>query len=406
MGVSFAIFKKSFSLFFAKDIFKQPTIRIRCFFAILLILADVAIATLLPYCSKNIVDSLSMDVMESVSLLVVLLGIFWSLEKILPHIQDIFFFPVINQVIRNLHYRVVEHIHQISLTDYQKLSIPDIINSTRRIGLSARSFIKILFLMIIPTLFKLMVAITITLKIGLWGFLLLPTLILATFILYQGTQFYTKAREKAWQATDTSIMRINDSIINTKLARFYPEFEMKNVANLLDIEAKLWHQTNTRLHSVHIGIGLLLGITMTGILVSTTLAIQNKTLSIGDFILIKGQLIAAFLPLKTLSFEFRQLVESLVDIKKVIQILDIPKQKARLSNSDAPDQRKSISLKNVSFSYQEKQAIFNNVSLSIRQGEKIAIIGESGGGKSSLLSLIAGLHPPPAGNNSCPWPKY
>ena len=55
-----------------------------------------------------------------------------------------------------------------------------------------------------------------------------------------------------------------------------------------------------------------------------------------------------------------------------------------------------IVLKNVSFTYENK-TVFENLSLSIKKGEKIGIIGESGCGKSTLLKLMAGLYRPSEG---------
>ncbi|MBO4309594.1 MAG: ATP-binding cassette domain-containing protein [Lachnospiraceae bacterium] len=55
-----------------------------------------------------------------------------------------------------------------------------------------------------------------------------------------------------------------------------------------------------------------------------------------------------------------------------------------------------IELKNVSFTYENK-TVFENLSLSIKKGEKIGIIGESGCGKSTLLKLMAGLYRPSEG---------
>ncbi len=55
-----------------------------------------------------------------------------------------------------------------------------------------------------------------------------------------------------------------------------------------------------------------------------------------------------------------------------------------------------IVLKNVSFTYENK-TVFENLSLSIKKGEKIGIIGESGCGKSTLLKLMAGLYRPSKG---------
>jgi len=394
-------FKKTFLLFVRHSLLTSASARTRCSLAVLLILVDVAVASLVPYCAKFIVDTLSTNILNTVWMAILLLGVFWILEKTLNHIQEIIFFPVINTTIRNLNYKVVHHIHQISLPHYQKLSMPEVINCARRISFSARAFIKIVFLMIIPTAFKLMIATLVSIKIGLFGFGLLPITLLALFILYKGTQWYVAARESAWQVTDQVTMRINDSILNTKLVRPFEQYEMEAVGKLLDTEAHLWQTTNTRLHTIYVCIGILLGITMTGILAAAVLGIQKGALTVGDFVLLKGQLIAAFLPLRNFSTEFRQLAESMVDIKKMIQIFDTPLETPPAFSARTPrntqEPAQGIFLKNIFFSHEMHPLLLKNLSLQIPFGEKVALIGESGSGKSALINLMAGLYKPAQG---------
>jgi ATP-binding cassette subfamily B protein/ATP-binding cassette subfamily C protein len=59
--------------------------------------------------------------------------------------------------------------------------------------------------------------------------------------------------------------------------------------------------------------------------------------------------------------------------------------------------KKSIRVENLSFKYMIGTDVLNNVSLEIRKGEKIAIVGESGGGKSTLVDLIIGINKPSSG---------
>jgi ATP-binding cassette subfamily B protein/ATP-binding cassette subfamily C protein len=58
---------------------------------------------------------------------------------------------------------------------------------------------------------------------------------------------------------------------------------------------------------------------------------------------------------------------------------------------------KSIRLDNISFRYMSGGDILENVSLEIQKGEKIAVTGESGGGKSTLVDIIIGINKPVSG---------
>jgi len=53
----------------------------------------------------------------------------------------------------------------------------------------------------------------------------------------------------------------------------------------------------------------------------------------------------------------------------------------------------SIKLKNVSFSYNKSIKVLDNINLEIKEGEKVAIIGETGSGKSTLAQILIGLYP-------------
>lgn len=56
-----------------------------------------------------------------------------------------------------------------------------------------------------------------------------------------------------------------------------------------------------------------------------------------------------------------------------------------------------ISFDNVSFGYEEGKAVLNNIRFQIYKGQKIGFVGESGGGKSTLISLLMGLYKPNTG---------
>lgn len=126
----------------------------------------------------------------------------------------------------------------------------------------------------------------------------------------------------------------------------------------------------------------------------------NKTISIGNF----GAAIGAF---TMIQFCMRNLLEALGSIsmyaahtKHFFDFLDLAeeapaesKESAAESNDSACSLKNCIELKNVSFSYpnKDKKAI-EDINLSIRKGETIALIGENGSGKTTLSKIILGLY--------------
>jgi ATP-binding cassette subfamily C protein len=58
----------------------------------------------------------------------------------------------------------------------------------------------------------------------------------------------------------------------------------------------------------------------------------------------------------------------------------------------------AISLKEVCFSYNQQDSVLDHVSLDIKAGEKVALVGASGGGKTTLVQVVLGLYVPQSGN--------
>ncbi len=391
------LLKKTFALLM-QQAFSQRGMTVRCTIALLLIGLDVTSSTLVSYYSKQIVEVFSLPWGLILFMSIGLFGIFWILETTISHIQDIIFFPIINQTTRNLTYKTVEHIHKIPLLDYQTLSIPETINCIRRISQSARSFIKTIVLTFVPSFIKIIVAAFLLIKMGFLAFVFVPCLGCILFLLYKTTRWYTQTRARAWKKSDQVILRIHDSLLNTERCRFFQEQELNNIGTYLDIEADCWQKTNQRLHSIHIIIGLLLGLTLTGTLMGIVLPLGGPHPNVGDFVFLKSQLIAALIPLRHFSREFRLVGEALVDIEKVLKLLAIPVASSAASyNTVDLSQSDGIHVHDLCFHYNDT-TVFKNAFLNIKPGQKIGLIGENGSGKSTLLRLMIGLYQPQKGS--------
>lgn len=100
------------------------------------------------------------------------------------------------------------------------------------------------------------------------------------------------------------------------------------------------------------------------------------------FVYIGSLYLAELLPLQQLSME---LAQSLNGVKKTKQILDLP---VFDSKGDFPKEY-DITLNAVSFSYDGKTNVLENCNLHVSEGEKIALVGASGAGKTTIIELIS-----------------
>ena len=118
------------------------------------------------------------------------------------------------------------------------------------------------------------------------------------------------------------------------------------------------------------------------------LRIFEGTLTIGELVALLFYLNYFFDPLIQLSFNYDLLRSAGSSMKKVFSILDeepVLSKKGTLSPDT--DKEKAIEFENVDFSY-GRELVLKNINFSIKKGEKIAIVGETGAGKSTIAKLI------------------
>ena len=130
-----------------------------------------------------------------------------------------------------------------------------------------------------------------------------------------------------------------------------------------------------------IGIGLIIGIGST--------LINNNTITSGNFVAFVTALILLFNPIKGIGNDSKNLQTSILAIERVINELEyIPKIKNNASPILMKHFNSEIEFKNVSFEYRKNKKVLHELSFQINKGEKIALVGHSGGGKSTIINLI------------------
>lgn len=119
----------------------------------------------------------------------------------------------------------------------------------------------------------------------------------------------------------------------------------------------------------------------------------------GDLIVLFGMVAFYLGPVQRLPNTVLTIRNALIGIGRMEEILMLPAEQARTPDPQslpAPVQGR-IELAGVSFGYKPRQRVLHEVSLTIAAGETVAIVGETGAGKSSLANLIAGFYLPTEG---------
>ena len=93
-----------------------------------------------------------------------------------------------------------------------------------------------------------------------------------------------------------------------------------------------------------------------------------------------------------------QVQASLAGASRVAELLNEPGEPERYALPSANGSQADIEMQDVTFSYDEREGILNEVNISAQKGEIIALVGPSGGGKSTIIKMLLGFYPPQTGS--------
>ena len=98
-------------------------------------------------------------------------------------------------------------------------------------------------------------------------------------------------------------------------------------------------------------------------------------------------------PINAIFNNLNELEDSLVAANRVFMFIDEPNDTRVLDGEEAPNEIKGeVIFRNIKFAYVGNNYVLNNVSLSVKAGKKIGIVGHTGSGKSSLMNLLLGYN--------------
>ncbi|MBE9190773.1 ABC transporter ATP-binding protein [Gloeocapsopsis crepidinum LEGE 06123] len=123
--------------------------------------------------------------------------------------------------------------------------------------------------------------------------------------------------------------------------------------------------------------------------------VLTQAISPGDLLVFINYLKTAFKPMRYLAKYTGQIAKATASGERIIDLLDaVPDIRDTRGAIAAPPFRGKVQFENVTFAYEPEQPVLRNVSFTIKPGQQVALVGPSGGGKSSLVSLLLRLYDP------------
>ncbi|MBO3808842.1 MAG: ABC transporter ATP-binding protein [Candidatus Brockarchaeota archaeon] len=144
---------------------------------------------------------------------------------------------------------------------------------------------------------------------------------------------------------------------------------------------------------------LTLSIAMVYVYAAYSIFNAGAALTVGSIILFARYMMRLSFPLRDLSMLLGTWINASAGLERVFEVMDAPKGVEDLPDAEEITIREgTVEFRNVTFQYANGKPVLKNVSFKVNPGEKIAILGATGSGKSTLVYLIPRFYDPTSGS--------
>ncbi len=375
--------------------------RVRLGIAVLLLVLAKVAAVYVPMLYSRAVDALAPHhggVLAVPFALIVGYGLVRLASSGFAELRDAVFASVQQRTARRLALQTFRHLHRLSLRFHLDRQTGGLSRVIERGQGGIQSVLRLAVFNVIPTLLELVMVTAIVWRVFDWRFALVTFVGVASYLGFTVGFSNMRVRyRRAMNEMDTEAQtRAIDSLLNYETVKYFgnERHETDRFDQSLARYERAAVRSQVSLNLLNLGQSAIVALGLAAVMLMAADGVASGTMTVGKFVLVNTYLMQLYQPLNFLGFVYREIKQSLVDMESMFRLMDVAQEIADrpgatvLAAHLADGPAGSIVFEDVRFGYRPDREILKGVSFTVPAGGKLAIVGATGAGKSTIARLI------------------
>ena len=382
----------------ARDVPDALEIRGRVALALAFIALAKVATVFAPFYLKQAVDELAPADAANAAVaiplsLIVAYGGARFLGQAFAQFRDAIFAKVGVRAVRRSASLVLAHLHRLSLRFHLERRTGALSRSIERGCAAIDGLVSISLFNVLPTLLEVALVFGILWKaFNIW-FGLVALLVVVIYVIFTSlvTEWRLKHRRESNALDNKANTRAIDSLLNYETVKTFgnEDLEVREYDRVMGQYETASVRTQSSLALMNVGQALIISVGLAALMAMAAMGKLAGTMTVGDFTLVNLYMLQLSQPLNFFGFVYRQIKQSLVDIEKMFDLMDVqPEIQDKPAALPLAISGGEVKFENVTFAYDPRRPILKNVSFTVPPGHMTAFVGATGSGKSTIGRLL------------------
>ena len=316
-------------------------------------------------------------------------------------VRDALFSKVSQHSIRQISLNMFKHLHALSLQFHLDRQTGALAKYIDRGTKGIDFLLRYVLFNVVPTFFEIFLVSGILFYLyGPWyAIITLTTISLYSYLTFQITEWRNEFRKRMNQADNDISTKMIDSLLNYETVKYFnnEKFEFNRLDESLKEYELAANQSRHSLSLLNVAQTFIIMFGITVMLVMSAYGIKSGDIDVGGFVVINAYMFQLYQPLNWLGSVYREIRQALTDMENMFSLLEVSTT-SKDNLEDMPQSNDAnIRFDKVSFDYDIRRTIIKDISFTVPNGKKVAIVGPTGAGKSTISRLLFKFYDPKSG---------